>query len=54
MKVYITKKNNGKYNYLANWINPESGLPFFEWFTTIQELTEYISGWGATIEKVNF
>ena len=54
MKVYVTKKSNGKYNYLANWTDSESGIPFFDWFTELKELKEYISGWNAIIEQINF
>ena len=54
MKIYITKRSNGKYNYLANWIDSESGLPFYDWFEDLSELKEYISGWEVTMEKVNF
>lgn len=25
MKVFITKQSHGKYNYLLNWNNPETG-----------------------------
>lgn len=32
MKIYITKRSNGKYNYLVNWIDSESELPFYDWF----------------------
>lgn len=54
MIVYITKRNHGIYNYLLNCRNPENGVMFGEWFVTMKELKEYISEWGATIEKINF
>lgn len=54
MKVYITKQIHGKYNYLANWQNPESGYVFGQWFTSLKDLKEYCDSWGADYIKVNF
>lgn len=48
MKVYITKKAHYKYNYLANWTNPDTGATMGQWFTTMKELKEYTASWGAT------
>lgn len=54
MKVFITKQRHGKYNYLLNWNNPETGVIMGDWFTTLKELKEYISGWNAILVRVNF
>ena len=54
MKVFITKQSHGKYNYLLNWNNPETGAMMGDWFTTLKELKEYISGWNAILVRVNF
>ena len=48
MKVYVTARPHHKYNYLMNWTSTE-GHSFSQWFTTMKELKEYISGWNATI-----
>lgn len=54
MKVFITKQSHGKYNYLLNWNNPETGAMMGDWFTTLKELKKYISGWNAILVRVNF
>ena len=43
MKVFITKQSHGKYNYLLNWNNPETGAMMGDWFT-----------WNAILVRVNF
>lgn len=54
MKVFITKQSHGKYHYLLNWNNPETGAMMGDWFQTLKELKEYISGWNAILVRVNF
>ena len=41
MTVYITKRPHYKYNYLANWQNPDTKAMMGQWFMTIKELKEY-------------
>lgn len=52
MKVYVTKRQHGKYNYLLNWRNPETGGMIGVWFATMKEINEYISEWDATVIRV--
>lgn len=52
MKVYVTKQTHGKYHYLMNWQNPETGAMMGQWFETMKDLKEYIATWVATIEEV--
>ena len=54
MKVFITKQSHGKYNYLLNWNYQETGAMMGDWFATLKELKEYISGWNAILVRVNF
>ncbi len=54
MKVYITKMMHGKYNYLANWQNPDNGAMLFDWFETLAELKDYTKSWPAVYVNVNF
>lgn len=44
--IYVQKKSNGKYRYLASW-----GI-YHGWFRSLKELKEYFSGWG-TIQMDN-
>lgn len=52
MTIYITKKHNIKYNYLCNWIDPESGCSFFDWYQTLKDIREYFR--GAVYVRTNF
>lgn len=52
MKVYITRKKNGKYNYLVNWIDTNSGNGFFDWYQTLKDIREYFN--NAVYVHVNF
>ena len=54
MTVYITKQAHGKYNYLANWNNPNTGAMIGQWHTTLTELKEYFKYWNPEYIKVNF
>ena len=44
--IYVQKKPNSKYRYLASW------EIYHDWFHSLKELKEYFSGWG-TIQMVN-
>ena len=52
MTVYITKKPNGKYKYLAEWTVKGNG--YSQFFTTLKDLKEYTAEWGAKYIKTNF
>lgn len=54
MTVYITKKSHYKYNYLANWQNPDNGAMIGQWFTSLKELKEYCSLWFPHYVNTNF
>ena len=41
MTIYVEKKINGKYRYLASW-----GI-YHDWFRTMKELREYFAEWGT-------
>lgn len=49
MAVFITRRANGKYNYLLNWYNPETGAMMGDWFRDMKEIFEYIGGWDAEV-----
>ena len=49
MTMYITQQNHGKYQFLLNWANPDTGACMGQWFETMKDLREYIRLWGATI-----
>lgn len=49
MTIYITQQNHGKYQFLLNWANPDTGACMGQWFETMKDLREYIRLWGATI-----
>ena len=53
MKVYITKRPHYRYNYLANWQNPDNRFMMGCWFTSIKELKEYTDGWNCEYVFVN-
>ena len=54
MRIYITKQAHGKYNYLANWNNPDTSATMGQWFISLKDLKEYTAAWGAKYIKVNF
>ena len=53
MKVFVMHKPNGKYSYLLNWKNPETGAMMGQWFQTMKDLKEYIRLWYAIIVVIN-
>lgn len=53
--VHITKQAHGKYNYLANWEDPNTGYGFHDRFSTLAELVDYFRSIGLPrYIKTNF
>lgn len=52
MKVFITRKQNGKKRYLIQWIAEGNG--HYNWFNTLKEIYEYTKDWNAEYIKTNF
>lgn len=49
MVAYVTQRPHGKYNYLLNWANPDTGWCMGQWFETMKDLKEYICWWNAEV-----